>query len=303
MNLEHLKTFQEVVRLGSFSEVAKKLAITQPAVSFQIQRLEQELGTRLIDRSRREITLTAAGKRLLHFAKFIEGERGQLQHDLEQLREEVSGELLIAASTIPGEFLLPGMLAKFKKMHPAVRVQVDISDSLAVIDGVEQNRYELGFCGISPEGHELTSLKVAEDRIVLTVFPEHPFARRDQISAGELEGESLIFRENTSGTQRHLESYLSREGLNLKKFKPILILGTSQAVVAAVEGGAGIAFVSNLAIKKSLVLGLIKQVRVAGLDLRRDFYCVYRKERVVTRLVEEFIDFVQLEGTTDVKRS
>jgi DNA-binding transcriptional LysR family regulator len=303
MNLEHLKTFQEVVRLGSFSEVAKNTGISQPAVSFQIQKLEQELGTRLIDRSRRDITLTAAGKRLLSFAESIEGERGQLQHDLEQLRDEVSGELLITASTIPGEFLLPHLLAKFKRMHPAVMVQVDISDSLAVINGVRENRYELGFCGISPQGQELTSVKVAEDRIVLAVFPEHPFAQRDQISAGELAGEPLIFRENNSGTQRNLESYLSREGLDLKKLAPTLILGTSQAVVAAVEDGAGIAFVSNLAIKKSLALGLLKQVRIAGLDLIRDFYCVYRKERVVTRMLEEFINFVQLEGTTGVKSS
>ena len=293
MNLEHLKTFQEVIRLGSFSEVAKKLAISQPAVSFQIQKLEQELGTRLIDRSRRDITLTAAGKRLLSFAESIEGERGQLQHDLEQLRDEVSGELLIAASTIPGEFLIPRLLAKFKRMHPAVRVQVDISDSLAVIDGVRENRYELGFCGIPPEGQELTSLKVAEDRIVLAVFPEHPFAQRDQISAGELEGEAIIFRENNSGTQRNLESYLSREGLNLKKLAPTLILGTSQAVVAAIKE-------SSVEVK-GLALGLVKQVRITGLDLKRDFYCVYRKERVVSRLVEEFINFVQLEGTTGVK--
>ena len=303
MNLDQLKTFQEVVRLGSFSEVAKKLDITQPAVSFQIQKLEHELGTRLIDRSRRDIALTAAGKRLLSFAESIEGERGQLQRDLEQLRDEVSGELLIVASTIPGEFLIPRLLARFKKMHPAVRVQVDISDSLAVINGVRENRYELGFCGIPPEGQELTSLKVAEDRIVLTVFPEHPFARRDRISAGELAGEPLIFRENTSGTQRNLESYLAREGLNPKKLVPILILGTSQAVVAAVEDGAGIAFVSNLAIKKSLALGLVKEVRITGLDLKRDFYCVYRKERVVSRLVEEFINFVQLEKASDVKSS
>lgn len=301
MNLEHLKTFQEVVRLGSFSEVAKNMAITQPAVSFQIQKLEHELGTRLIDRSRRDITPTAAGKRLLRFAESIEDERVKLQHDLEQLRDEVAGELLIVASTIPGEFLLPGLLARFKKMHPSVKVQVDVSDSLAVIDGVRESRYELGFCGIQPEGYELTSLKVAEDRIVLAVFPEHPFARRDQISAGELEGEPFILRENTSGTQRSLESYLSREGFDLKKLTPTLILGTTQAVVSAVEDGAGIAFVSNLAIKKSLALGLVKQVRIAGLDLKRDFYCVYRKERVVPRLVEEFVNFVELEGIAGVK--
>jgi DNA-binding transcriptional LysR family regulator len=293
MNLEHLRTFIEVVRLGSFSEVAKKLSISQPAVSFQIQKLEQELGIRLIDRTQRAITLTAAGKRILRFAESVEAERRQLQHDLEQMREKVSGDLLIAASTIPGEFLLPPLLARFKQMHPAVRVQVAVSDSITVINGVQDNAYEIGFCGIAPEGQDLASFKVAVDEIVLIVFPEHPFAQRGEVSPTELEGEPLIFRESTSGTQRNLETHLSRAGLDLRKLAPNLILGTTQAVVSAVAAGAGIAFVSNLAIKNSLALGRVRQVTVSGLRLSRDFYCIYRKERVVSRLLEEFITFVQ----------
>ena len=300
MNLDHLKTFQEVVRLGSFSEVAKKLAISQPAVSFQIQKLEHELGARLIDRSQRAITLTAAGKRLLNFAESIEKERDLLQHDLEHMREEVSGDLRIAASTIPGEFLLPRLLAKFKQRHPTVRVQVDVSDSLAVINGVRDNAYEVGFCGMALEGQELTAFKIAGDEIVLIVFPEHPFAGRHEVSPGELEGEPLIFREDSSGTQRNLESYLSHGGLDVRKLIPSLVLGTTQAIVSAVEDEAGIAFVSNLAIKKSMSLGLIKQVNVSGLKLSRDFYCIYRKERIVTRLLEEFIDYIQMEAARSV---
>ena len=301
MNLEHLKTFREVIRLGSFSEVAKKLAITQPAVSFQIQKLEHELGMRLIDRSQRNFSLTAAGKRLLSFAESIEGERAQLQHDLEQLRDEVSGDLLITASTIPGEFLLPRWLAGFKRLHPAVKVQVDVSDSMAVINGVEENRYEVGFCGIAPAGQELTSFRVAEDRITLITSPEHPFTLRDEITPAELEGQSIIFREEASGTQRNLENRLSGSGFNMKKLTPNLILGSTQAVIGAVEDGAGIAFVSSLAIKKSLALGLVKQVSVAGLDLKRDFYCIYRQERIVSRLLEEFIIFINIEVSSGVK--
>ncbi len=297
MNLDHLKTFLEVVKLGSFSDVAKKLAISQPAVSFQIQKLENELGMRLIDRTQRAITLTAAGKRLLHFAESIGAERERLQHDLDQMREEISGDLLITASTIPGEFLLPPLLAKFKQMHPAVRVQVAVSDSLTVINGVRDNAYEIGFCGMAPEGQDLESFKVAEDEIVLIVFPEHPFVQRSEVAPAELEGEPLIFREATSGTQRNLETHLSRAGLDLRKWVPTLTLGTTQAVVSAVTAGAGIAFVSNLAIKKSLALGLVRQVKVSGLRLNRDFYGVYRKERIVSRLLEAFITFVQIEAS------
>jgi DNA-binding transcriptional LysR family regulator len=299
MNIDQLMTFREVVRLGSFSEVAKKLGISQPAVSFQIQKLEQELGMRLIDRAQRAFTLTAAGKRLLRFAEAVAAERQKLLHDLEQMRDEVSGELALAASTIPGEFLLPPLLAKFKQRHPAVRIQVEVSDSLNVINKVADNAYEVGFCGLAPAGHDLKAFKIAEDEIVLIVSPEHPFARRREIGLPELESEPLIFREAASGTQRSLEGHLSRAGLDPEKLKPHLVLGSTLAVISAVAGGAGIAFVSNLALNTGLAAAPVRPVRVKGLRMKRDFYCIYRPERIVSRLLEEFIGFIRLETAQD----
>jgi DNA-binding transcriptional LysR family regulator len=302
MNLDHLTTFREVVRLGSFSEVAKKLAISQPAVSFQIQKLEHELGMRLIDRTQRGIALTAAGKRLLRFAESVGEERQRLQHDLEQMREDVSGDLNIAASTIPGEFILPPLLIKFRQRHPAVRVKVAVSDSITAIKCVRDNNCDVGFCGVAPEETGLESFRIDGDEIVLIVFPEHPFATRGKISPAELAGEPLIFREDTSGTQRSLEACLARAGFDLIQWVPNLTLGSTQAVVAAVEAKAGIAFVSNLAIKKSLALGLVRPVGVSGLNLERDFYCTYRRERVVSRLLEEFLNFTQIEASRSGQR-
>lgn len=293
MNLDYLKTYREVIRLGSFSEVAKRLSISQPAVSFQIQALERDLGIRLIDRRQKSITMTQAGKRLLHFAELVEKERDRLVYDLSQLRDEVTGDLAISASTIPGEFLLPPILAEFKRLHPAIAARMMISDSLAVISRIQNNEYEIGFCGALPEGTDLTAFKIAEDEIVLIVFPEHPFAERQKVSFGELEKESLILREGTSGTQRSLESLLLKAGFDLGRCTPSLVLGSTQAVISAVEAGIGIAFVSNLAINKSLTLRLVKVVGIEGLRLRRNFYCIYRKERIVSRLLKEFIAFVE----------
>lgn len=293
MNLDYLKTYREVIRLGSFSEVAKRLSISQPAVSFQIQALERDLGIRLIDRRQKSITMTQAGKRLLHFAELVEKERDRLVYDLSQLRDEVTGDLAISASTIPGEFLLPPILAEFKRLHPAIAARMMISDSLAVISRIQNNEYEIGFCGALPEGTDLTAFKIAEDEIVLIVFPEHPFAERQKVSFGELQKESLILREETSGTQRSLESLLLKAGFDLGRCTPSLVLGSTQAVISAVEAGIGIAFVSNLAINKSLTLRLVKVVGIEGLRLRRNFYCIYRKERIVSRLLKEFIAFVE----------
>jgi len=295
MNLDYLKTYLKLIKLGSFSAVAKKLSISQPAVSFQIQKLEHDLGVRLINRGQKTITMTDAGKRLLDFAKTVDKERDHLLHDLDRLRQEVTGELVIAASTIPGEFLLPSILGEFMTLHPATRAQVAIRDSLTVIAGVRDGSYDVGFCGVTPpEGQGLESFKIAEDEIVLIVFPEHPFAKQREVSFTELAEEPLIFREGTSGTQKSLEALLSKAGLDIGKLVAHLVLGTTQAVVSAVEARAGIAFVSNLAIKKSLDLGLVRQLTVDGLRLRRDFYCIYYKERVVSRLLEEFLAFVQM---------
>jgi DNA-binding transcriptional LysR family regulator len=293
MNLEYLRTYIEVIKAGSFSEVAKRLLISQPAVSFQIQKLEQELGVRLIDRRQKKLVMTEAGKRLLAFAKLFDNEHQTLVRDFEHLREEVSGNLVIAASTMPGDFILPPILGEFKRQHPAVNIQVAATDSAGVIEMVKGGEYDIGFCGVLPEDRDLEAVKIAEDEIVLIVFPEHPFAGRKQVPFLEVSAEPLIFREPTSGTQRSVEAILSNAGFDLSRCKPALVLGTTEAVVTAVEAKSGIAFVSNLAIKKSVALGLVKEVKIKGVNIKRDFFCIYRKQRVVSRLLEEFISFVK----------
>jgi DNA-binding transcriptional LysR family regulator len=294
MNIEHLKTFQEIIRLGSFSEVARKLRISQPAVSFQIQRLEQELGVRLIDRSQRSLTPTEAGKGLLRFAEAVGGEREKLRRDLEQMKEEVSGELKITASTIPGEYLLPPLLAKFNNLHPAVTIQVDVSDSLTVMENIRENAYEIGFCGAVPEDRELDYFKIDGDEIILIVYPEHPFAGRKEIVPAELEGESFIFRELNSGTRYSLEKLLEQAGVDAGKLKAHMVLSSPQAVISAVAAGAGIAFVSSLAVEKCPGTA-VRRVKMSGLRLNRDFVCVYRREKPASRPAEEFKNFIQIE--------
>lgn len=297
MNIDHLKTFREIARLGSFSAVAKELGISQPAVSFQIQKLEQELGTRLIDRSQRAITLTSAGQRLLRFAGEVEEHRERLQHDLEEMREDVSGDLNIAASTIPGEYLLPPLLSKFKHQHPAVKIQVAVTDSITVINRVRDNAYEVGFCGIEPDGKDLEFFKIGSDEITLIVFSGHPFAGRAEITPDELTDEPFIFREGTSGTQRNLENLLSKAGFDIRKWSPQLVLGSTQAVIAAVAAGAGIAFISSVAVRRGATMAAIREVKVRGLQTHRDFYCIYHRERTTSKLYTEFRNFIKVETT------
>ncbi len=293
MNLDYLKTYLMVVELGSFSEAAKRLSISQPAVSFQIRRLEGDLGIRMLDRKDKVIKMTQAGKLLFRFAIVIEEELTHFLNNLDQLRDKVVGDLAIVASTIPSEFIVPRLLAEFKGLYPCTRPSVAVFDSYTAAAKVQEGEYEVGICGIAPEGMGLESFKLAEDEIVLAVFSGHSFAQREKVSLMELEKEPLIFRDSTSGTQRSLEALLLATGYDLRRCSPTLVLGTTQSVVSAVEAGIGIAFVSNLAAKKSEALGLVKVISVDELKLKRNFYCIYRKERVISRLLQEFIAFVR----------
>jgi DNA-binding transcriptional LysR family regulator len=150
MNLDYLKTYLLLVKLGSFSNVAKKLSISQPAVSFQIQKLEHDLGVRLINRSQKKISLTEAGKRLMAFAQSVSGEEDRLLKDIDQMRQEVGGELLVATSTAPGELIMPALVGEFINLHPSVKAQIAGMDSMAVIAGVHEGNYEVGVCGTAP---------------------------------------------------------------------------------------------------------------------------------------------------------
>lgn len=293
MNLDYLQTYLKLVELQSFSEVAKVRGLSQPAISFQVQKLERDLGVRLIERRQRGVMVTKAGKRLLRFARLVEKERAHLFEELAQLREEVAGELTIGASTIPGEFLLLRMLSQFKEEHPRTELRLLVSDSLTVINGVVGGTYDVGFCGVVPEGKGLESFKIAQDEIVLIAFPEHPFAQRERVSLLDVADEPLIFREKGSGTRRSLEQLLSEVGADPSQFRPKLTLGSTQSVVSAVEAKVGIAFVSNLAIRRSLALGLVKVVPLQSSALRRDFFCVYRKELMISRLQHEFLAFMR----------
>lgn len=294
MNIEHLKTFREIARLKSFSDVARKLHISQPAVSFQVQKLEQELGVKLIDRSQRSVAMTEAGKRLLRFAEAVEGEREKLRRDLDLMREVISGELFIGASTIPGEYILPPLMAKFNTLHPAVTIRVEVSDSMTVMNRVRENAYDTGFCGAQPDGHDLEYFKISGDEIVLIVPADHPFAAKEEIGPEELEGEPFIFRESSSGTQRSLEKLLEKSGYTIGKLTPRLVLGSTQAVISGVAAGAGIAFVSSLAVKGGR-FSAVKPVKVRGLRLKRDFFCICRRDKSATRLGEEFKNFIRIE--------
>ncbi len=294
MNLDYLNTFRELIRKGSFSAVARELCISQPAVSFQIQKLESDLGSILIDRSQKKLKVTAAGQKLLEFANSVNTEHAILVNELGRLRSNVTGRLKIAASTIPGEFLVPPLAGEFISHHNDATARIDVMDSVIVIEQVKHGDYQLGFCGSKPpEDAALTSFRFAEDEIVLITSPSHPLAHATEVDFEQLKACNFISREITSGTRQSLEQAMNETGFDFQIIKPRLLLSNTQAVISAVEAGSGMAFVSSIGAQKSLDLGSVKKVNIKGFNLKRDFYCVYYEPHENLRLLEEFLFFVK----------
>ena len=150
MDFRQLKTFLKVAELKSFSKAAQITFLTQPTISAHIQSLESELNTQLFLRTRKESILTPAGRLFLKHARKILAQREQTILEMSQFSDTVKGDLSIGASSIPGEYILPGLISRFLERFPEIKITLNISDSRKVIDWVLERKNEIAFVGISP---------------------------------------------------------------------------------------------------------------------------------------------------------
>jgi DNA-binding transcriptional LysR family regulator len=292
MNLENLNTFLEVSKAENLSKAAKKLHLSQPSVTEQIQKLEKELGCRLIERDTRNFSLTLNGKCLFRFAEYVAQEHMHLLFNIAQNEKGVTGRISVTASPTIGEYVVPNLLSRFREDNPAIDTLVKIMDSQNVVKSVAENPDIVGFCGIAPELPDINYIKLGEDEIVLIVYPGHPFAVKKQVTIADLNGENLIFRAEAVGGKLFYSRKLKSAGIDLDVYHPKTIMGTTSGVLTAVESKAGIGFVSTLAIKNSEAMGKTKVVKVKNLKLKNHHYFLYNKNISSDTLLASFINFI-----------
>jgi DNA-binding transcriptional LysR family regulator len=299
MNLETLHTLVSIVEHGSLSAAARAKRISQPAVTKQLQRMEAEMGLPLLVRgSRRRLELTSAGEQVLAFARETLARLEVLEHELALLKEAGPGTLSLAASTIPGEHVLPGLLASFHKAHPNVDVRVTISDTADVTTKLLEDTADVGLIGSVPTRPGLRLDQLIGDEIVLAVPPDHPFAGRVTVTVDELNGQPLVLREEGSGTRRSVEQALAGAGLCLPAGAPAFTLGSSQSVLQAVAQGLGVGFVSARAATRFESGGHLACVRLAGVDLRRSLYLAVLPGRAGDPLIARFLSLARSRVTS-----
>ena len=290
MDVGALKSFVAVCRSGSFREAARERHVSQPGVSRHVQRLETELGVALLVRNRKRVVPTAAGSRLFAYAVDAVAAHDRVIESLARDDAAVEGELRIAASTAPGEYLLPGLLSQFTEIYPLVRPRVVVTDSASATDQVGDGHSDLGFVGMRTAHPSLEWTAVAEDELVLAVPGRHPFAGRASVDVAELKGLPFIEREPGSGTWSGLRRALERAGVKEPGYTPVMVVNSTHATLAAVNNGFGFSIVSSLAVHEH-EFDQVYPARLAGLDTTRSLYMV-RRTSLDSSVAQAFGDWV-----------
>lgn len=295
MDLRQLEVFARVVDARSFSRAAEALGLTQSTVSEHVRLLEDDVGTRLFDRLGRETVPTRAGELLLGYARRMLELRTEARQALEQFLGQVAGTLVVGASTIPGEYLLPALIGRLRARFPGISVSLHIGDTREIVQAVLDGRVEVGVVGARPDSRALEVRELWPDELVVVVPPGHPWFGRSQASLAELSAEPLVVREAGSGSREALEHALEEAGARLGEMRVVAEMGSTGAVKQAVKAGVGVSIVSQRAVEEDCRLGLLWGLRLADLLLTRHFYLVTHAGRSRSPLCRAFLEFLQAE--------
>ncbi|MCA1989796.1 MAG: LysR family transcriptional regulator [Desulfarculus sp.] len=288
MDLRRLQVFAKVYERRSFSRAADEVLLSQPTVSGHIKTLEEELGVRLFDRLGREIMPTRAAELLYEHATRILDMVEQAQRAVDAFLGRLKGQLLVGGSTIPGQYVLPEFIGRFRLLHPEVSVVLNIGDTSEITEKVLHGDLELGIVGAALDEDRLAFTPLMDDQVVLAAWPGHRLAGR-RLTPQDLLETPVVLREPGSGTRMALAKALRKAGLELKDLNLAAQMGSTMAVLQAVRAQVGVGVISRLALADDLAAGRVVELDLTGLDLVRQFHLVTRKRRSHSPAAQAFM--------------
>jgi DNA-binding transcriptional LysR family regulator len=292
-DLRQLEIFCKVVEFQSFSKAAKAVFLAQASVSERISNLEKSVGTKLLDRLGRQVVPTKAGELLYkHAIKILDMKRFICQ-EMENFLGMKQGSIHLGGSTIPGEYILPEVICRFREKYPLISVTLSIGDSTEIQDRVINGALELGVIGAKVTNKNLLSYPLWEDELVLAVPAKHPLSQKDVISIKDIFGLPFILRESGSGTLKIFEEYLQKavpEGVN--SLNIVTRLGSSTAVKEGIKAGVGVSILSLRAISTEINAGILRAIRIKEMVMKRKFHLIKDKRRTASPLCNALLDFL-----------
>ncbi|NOX20580.1 MAG: LysR family transcriptional regulator [Nitrospirae bacterium] len=288
-----LRVFCTVAETKSFSKASEIIHLTQPAVSLQIQALEELYETKLFDRSSSAVTLTPAGEVLYKYAKHILGLYASAEKEIGELTGLVKGSISLGASTTIGNYLLPKIIADFRKSRPKIKIHLQVGNSKRIVELLNSGNIDIGLVEGEISRQKITTKKLIDDELCLVLPPQHPLAKRKDVSIFDITNEPFILREEGSGTRQVIEKYLSKHGITTQNMKITLILGSTESIKHAVENGMGVAIISRWAALKEAKFGTLKLLSFREEKFMREFTLITQKNEVLSYAAEDFLNYLQ----------
>lgn len=293
MEFRQIEAFVNAVKYKSFSRAADVTFLSQPTISAHIGNLESEIGAPLLNRVGREVTLTPRGQVFYPYAVSLLNTRQKALSSVKTLEEEMQGVLDIQTSTVPGQYFLPGIMAKFSKGREGIRYYLEQSDSRSVMENIKNQRGEIGFTG-SADNSSLHFEPVFTDEFMMLAPDSQRLADYQDgavLSLEDFRAEAFIFREEGSGTRHEMEK--ADHNSLLKNMRVAARMNNMESIRRSVAHGLGVSIVSSLAISDSSREEGLRYFRLCEFDEKRTFYMSYNKNICLSPLAEMFCDFVR----------
>lgn len=287
MNFKQLRVFYEVARLGNFTAAAKRLSVSQPAVSLQIQALEETLGIRLCRRERGRLVLTEAGLLLQSYAERILLLADDVERKLESLRDAQSNSLRIATTKLIAAYscFLPAVAGALKGLHEGTNIRLDIGTNAWAIEDVLTGDSDLGLV-VNSSSDDLVRMTIFEDVLLVILPPTHAAARHRDTKLA-FEHETLILREKGSRTRELVEDALRSRGISPKQ---TMELADAEAIKSAVRAGLGVSVITAMAVQEEAKTGTLAVMPFLDGEVRMRFEVIYRRDRELSPAMRTFLD-------------
>jgi DNA-binding transcriptional LysR family regulator len=288
MELYSLQVFLTVATEKSFSRAAEKLLRTQPAISLSLQRLEQELGERLIDRSGKDLILTDAGRTVLDYARRFQSLRQELDNSLAELRDNSAGRLTIGANESSTLYLLHH-IERYRELYPKVKVQIRRSLSSKVPNELLDGNLELGVISYDPADARLQSQVIYTDSLTFVVSSKHRLAQRKTVSITELGEENFIAHNVISPYREVVVREFQKHQVPLRMD---VEMPTVETIRKLVQDNLGVAFLPRMCVEEEIAQGRLCEVRVKEMHVERKIRLVYPKRRALSHAAQAFLKVV-----------
>jgi len=292
MDLHRLEVFCKVYEMKSFSRGARACLLSQPTVSEHIRYLETFLDVQLFDRLGRQVVPTRAGEILYGYARRMLNLRQEATRTLELYRGKMSGDLELGGSTIPGQYILPSLVGKFKQSFADIKIKLVIADTMRITNMVLEGSLELGVVGARIKNSKLEYHRLFDDELVLAISASHRWAKRMSINLDELVDAPFIMREQGSGTRMMMLRILEKAGFDPQRLNVVAEMGSTDAIRQAIKAEVGVSILSRRAIADDLNLQQLLKIPIGDFHFTRHFYLVTNKKRSRSPLGQAFVDFL-----------